>query len=154
MRRWFVVLVAGAVLLGCSGGTSSRSEVTTTLPSSVVNDGTARATLVVGELKKAGIPIGLSVPHPADDDVFTDQEGLTGKVDFKDERLLSTSSDIDENLDGGSVEVYRDDKAAIGASKDRPGYVLVKGAVLLHLASELAPEWVIGYRDALDRIAT
>jgi len=153
VRRWIVVLVAGALLLGCSGGSSSRSAVTTTLPSSVLDDGTARATAVLDQLKKAGLPIGSTVPHPADDEVFVDQEGLTGKVDFRDERLLSTSSDIDEAVDGGSVEVYRDEGAAVDASKDRDGYVFVKGAVLLHLASELAPEWVIGYRDALARIA-
>jgi len=154
VHRSVLIFVAGAVLLACSGGSPSRSDVTTTLPSSVRDDGSARAAAVIDRLKAAGVPIGLSVPHPADDEVFIDQEGLTGKVDFRDERLLTTSSDIDENLDGGSVEVYRDENSAVGASKDRPGYVLVKGAVLLHLASELAPEWVIGYRDALDRIAT
>jgi hypothetical protein len=151
VRRPVLVFVVGALLLACSGG-SSRSDVTTTLPSSVAHDGNARAAAVVDQLKKAGVPIGLSVPHPADDEVFVDQEGLTGKVDFHDERLLSTSSDIDETLDGGSVEVYRDENSAVGASKDRPGYVFVKGAVLLHLASGLAPEWVIGYRDAFNRI--
>ena len=124
------------------------------MPSSVLNDGTARATAVLDQLKKAGVPIGLSTPYPADDEVFANLEGLTGKVDFHDERLLSMSSEIDENVDGGSVEVYRDENAAITASKDRGGYVLVKGAVLLHLAGELAPEWVIGYRDALNRIAS
>ena len=128
--------------------------MTTTLPSSVVNDGTARATAVLDQLKKAGVPIGESVAHPADDEVFADQQGLLAKVDFRDGRLLSTSSDIDEGVDGGSVEIYRDENSAVGASKDRGGYVLVKGAVLLHLAGELAPEWVIGYRQALDRIAT
>ena len=151
MRRW-VVVVACAVLLGCSGGSSSRSAVTTTLPSNVVNDGTARATAVLDQLKKAGVPIGISVPHPAGDEVFVEHEGLTGKVDFRDQRLLSTSSDIDEAVDGGSVEVYRDENAAIDGSKNRDGYALVHGAVVLHLARELAPEWVIGYRDALDRI--
>jgi len=107
VRRSILVLVAGALLLACSGG-SSRSDVTTTLPSSVASDANARAAVVVDQLKKAGVPIGLSVPHPTDDQVFIDEEGLAGKVDFHDERLLSTSSDIDENLDGGSVEVYRD----------------------------------------------
>ena len=153
MRRSVLVFVIGALLLACSGG-SSRSDVTTTLPSSVANDGNARATAVVDQLKKAGVPIGLSVPHPADDEVFVDQEGLTGKVDFHDERLLSTSSDIDENVDGGSVEVYRDENSAVSASKDRPGYVFVNGAVLLHLAGGLTPEWVISYRDAFSRITT
>lgn len=119
----------------------------------MVNDGTARATVVIDELKKAGMPIGLSVPHPADDEAFVNQDGLTGKVDFRDERLLSMASDIDETVDGGSVEVYRDENSAVSSSKDRGGYVFVKGAVLLHLASELAPEWVIGYRDALNRVA-
>jgi hypothetical protein len=154
VRRSVLVFVGGALLLACSGGSSSRSDVTTTLPSSVANEGNARAAAVVDQLKKAGVPIGLSVPHPADDEVFVDQDGLTGKVDFRDERLLSTSSDIDESLDGGSVEVYRDENAAVSASKDRPGYVFVNGAVLLHLAGGLAPEWVIGYRDAFGRIAT
>jgi hypothetical protein len=126
--------------------------VTTTLPSSVVNDGTARATVVLDELKKAGVPIGLTVPHPADDEAFVNQDGLTGKVDFHDDRLLSMASDIDENVDGGSVEVYRDESSAVSSSKDRGGYVFVKGAVVLHLASELAPEWVIGYRDAFNRV--
>ena len=126
--------------------------MTTTLPANVVNDGTARATVVVDALKKAGEPIGMSVAHPAGDEVFEDHEGLTGKIDFRDDRLLSTSSDIDEAVDGGSVEVYRDEKAALGAAKNRAGYVFVRGAVLLHLASELAPEWAIGYRDALTRI--
>jgi len=151
VRRSVLIFVAGALLLACSGG-SSQSDVTTTLPSSVANDGTARATAVIDQLKKAGLPIGQSVPHPAEDEVFVEQEGLTGKVDFRDQRLLSTSSDIDENLDGGSVEVYRDENSAVGSSKDRPGYVFVHGAVLLHLASELAPEWVIGYREAFSRI--
>ena len=127
--------------------------MTTTLPSSVLNDGNARGTAVLDQLKKAGVPIGTSVPHPADDEVFVDQEGLLGKVDFRDQRLLSTSSDIDEAVDGGSVEIYRDENSAIAASHDRGGYVFVKGAVLLHLSSELAPEWVIGYRDALDHVA-
>ena len=127
--------------------------MTTTLPSNVVNDGTARAVVVIDELKKAGVPIGLSIPHPADDEAFADFEGLTGKVDFRDERLLTTSSDLDETVDGGSVEVYRDEKTAIDASKNRPGYVFVRGPVLLHLASDLAPEWVSGYRDALNRLA-
>lgn len=128
--------------------------MTTTLPSNVVSDGTTRASAVIDELKKAGAPITMSVPYPADDEVFSNQEGLVGKVDFRDQRLLSTASDIDENRDGGSVEVYRDEKAAIGSAKDRGGYVFVKGPVLLHLSSQLAPEWVIGYRDAFDRIAT
>ena len=153
VHRWVLIFVAGALLLACSG-TSSRSDVTTTLPSSVANDGNACANAVVDQLKKAGVPIGLSVPHPADDEATVDQEGLIGKVDFHDERLLSTSSDIDENVDGGSVEVYRDENSAVGSSKDRPGYVFVKGSVLLHLASELAPEWVIAYRDALNRTTT
>ena len=48
--------------------------------------------------------------------------------------------------------MYRDERAAIAAAKDRGGYVFVNGPVLLHLAGELAPEWVIGYRDALDAI--
>ena len=153
MRRWIVIVVAGALLLGCSSGSRSKSEVTTTVPSNVVNDGTARATAVLEQLKKAGVPIGMSVPHPANDDVFVDHEGLIAKVDFRDGRLLSKSSDIDETVDGGSVEIYRDETSAIVGSKDRGGYVLVKGMVLLHLAGELAPEWVAGYRDALDHVS-
>ena len=87
-------------------------------------------------------------------DAFQDFDGLVAKVDFHDNRLLSSGSDIDESVDGGSVEVFRDERAAVAASKDRGGYVFVKGAVLLHLAGELTPEWVIGYRDALQAAAS
>ena len=154
MRRWLVGLLAGALLLGCSaGGSSSPKSATTTLPASVVSDGTAKANQVIDKLTKAGMPIGPTVAHPSDDPVFADFDGLVGKVDFHDGRLLSSGSDIDEGIDGGSVEVYRDERAAVAAAKDRSGYVFVKGPVLLHLAGELAPEWVIGYRDALNAIS-
>lgn len=149
MRRLLAGVLTGALLLGCSGGSSSKRSVTTTLPESVVNNGTTTAIQVIERLTRAGMPIGLTTPHPTDDPVFQDFDDLLGKVDFKDTRLLSTKSDIDEAVDGGSVEVYRDERAAISASHDRGGYVFVVRNVLLHLATELAPEWVIAYRNAL-----
>jgi len=153
VRRWLAGLLAAALLLGCSaGGSSSPKSATTTLPESVVNDGTAKANQVIDKLTRAGMPIGPTVAHPTTDPVFEDFDGLIGKVDFHDGRLLSAGSDIDEGIDGGSVEMYRDERAAIAAGKDRGGYVFVNGPVLLHLAGELAPEWVIGYRDALHAI--
>lgn len=150
MRRYVAGLLAGVVLLGCSGGGSTSStSATTTLPASVLTGGTTTAQHVLDRLTKAGLPIGPTLAHTSSDSVFQDFDGLMGKIDFHDSRLLSSSSDIDEGIDGGSVEVYRDERSAVAASKDRGGYVFVKGPVLLHLAGELAPEWAIGYRDAL-----
>lgn len=155
MRRWIAGLLAAALLVGCSGtGSSSPKSVTTTLPASVVGDGTAKANQVIDKLTKAGMPIGPTIAHPSSDTVFGEFDGLLGKVDFHDQRLLSSASDIDETIDGGSVEIFRDERAAIAASKDRGGYVFVKGPVLLHLAGELTPEWAIGYRDALETAAS
>jgi hypothetical protein len=150
VRRWIAGVVAGALLVACTGGGSTSAPSTTTLPASVVDNGTAAATKVIDKLTASGLPIGPTSPHPSNDPIFDAFDGLVGKVDFRDGRLLTSSSDIDENVDGGSVEVYRDERTAIAASRDRGGYVFVKGAVLLHLASDLAPEWVIGYRDALN----
>ena len=153
MRRLLTGLLAGALLFGCSGGNSSSKQATTTLPESTVNNGIDTANRVLETLRASGIPIGPTVAHPTSDKVFQDLEGLTGKVDFHDMRLLSSGSDIDEGIDGGSVEVYRDERFAVAASRDRGGYVFVKGFVLLHLAGELAPEWAMAYRDALNKAA-
>ena len=154
MRRCLAGVVAAALLVGCSGaGSSSPKSVTTTLPASVVGDGTAKANQIIDKLTKAGMPIGPTIAHPSSDTVFEEFDGLIGKVDFHDRRLLSSASDIDETVDGGSVEIFRDERTAIAASKDRGGYVFVKGPVLLHLAGELVPEWAIGYRDALETVA-
>ena len=76
MRRLLAGVLAGALLAGCSGGASSKSSVTTTLPESVVNNGTTTANQVIERLTRAGMPIGLTTPHPTDDPVFQEFDEL------------------------------------------------------------------------------
>ena len=109
---------------------------------------------VVDSLRRAGLPITSTVERSPDDDAYEAIDELVSKVDFRDSRLLSDSKTIHEDLDGGSVEVYRDEHAAVAGLRDRCGYTFQSGAVVLHLASEFAPKWVMQYEDALPRVAS
>ena len=149
----FAGVAIAVLLLGCSDGSSASSTSSAVLPASVVDNGTTAANDLIGALKGSGIPIGRTFAHPASDAIFAERDGLIAKVDFQDERLLSTNRSIDDDVNGGSVEVFRDERSAVGAARDRCGYVYVSGLFLVHLAAELAPDWVIGYRNAVDASA-
>ena len=145
--------MAAAALIGCSD--SSSTPTASGASTAASTDGSASGAMqLIGELRRAGLPITSTVERSPEDDAYREYEELVSKVDFRDGRLLSTSQKIDEDFDGGSVEVYRDERAAVAGLRDRCGYTFQYGAVVVHLASAFAPEWALEYRHALPRVAS
>ena len=143
-----VLSIAVLALVACS---SNRAAPPTSVDTASAAAGSAEASRVIAGLQHAGLPVVSPVPQVLD---VEEPDGLQARVDFRDARLLSpsSSSDSDTAASGGSVEAFDNELDAVAASKDRGGYVFTHGRVVVLLSSDLAPEWVIDYRAALDAL--
>lgn len=147
--RRVVLSIAVLALVACSS--NRAASPTTSVDTASAAAGGAEASRVIAGLQHAGLPVVSPVPQTLE---VEEPNGLQARVDFRDARLLSpsSSSESDTAASGGSVEAFDNELDAVAASKDRGGYVLTHGRVLVLLSSDLAPEWVIDYRKALNAL--
>src|SRR3954464_12523441 len=103
------------MLAACSGSgpAASSTQSGSGAPATGGSGSVSAAMQLVGELRNAGLPVTATVERGPGDDADGEFEGLISKVDFRDSRLLSANRSIDEDADGGSLEVYQDERAAI-----------------------------------------
>ena len=167
------------LLLAACGGTSTTTgsssptqppaatSVPTATPTPQVAHAGKSAQEIVQELKAKGMPIGAIFAYSAETDLnhLLGRPGqYTGKVEFKDTRISSTSQGADISVsDGGSVEVF----ATIADAQHRFTYLqalstsgnalfaeyeYLDGLAILRVSSQLTPTQAKAYETAFKAV--